>query len=234
MRIALVEDEESSLRQALEFIRRFGQETGEKCVVDTFKNGLDFLSDYDPVYDLVLLDIKMPHMDGMSVAKKLRDMDGHVSLIFLTSMAQYALEGYAVSALDFAVKPVEYSAFAAKLKKALAHRRAHGESYLVLKLPAGMRRISSREVRYVEVMGHSLIFHLEKETLTVRGQLAKLEKELPAQNFVKCNSCYLVNLDHVTCFDQSTIFLGEDALSVSRRRKKEFLAQLTDYLGGKG
>ena len=61
MRIALVEDEESSLRQALEFIRRFGQETGEKCVVDTFKNGLDFLSDYDPVYDLVLLDIKMPH-----------------------------------------------------------------------------------------------------------------------------------------------------------------------------
>lgn len=104
MRIVIVEDDEDQVRRLKDFIRRFEDESGEKCFVETFGNGMDFISDYSAKYDLVLLDIEMPHMDGMSAAEKLRETDEYTAIIFVTNMAQYAVRGYSVDALDLSLK----------------------------------------------------------------------------------------------------------------------------------
>ena len=104
MRIVIVEDDEDQVRRLKDFIRRFEGESGEKCFVETFGNGMDFISDYSAKYDLVLLDIEMPHMDGMSAAEKLRETDEYTAIIFVTNMAQYAVRGYSVDALDLSLK----------------------------------------------------------------------------------------------------------------------------------
>lgn len=233
MRIAVVDDDPNYLNEIEDYIARFAQESGEQCSVYTFQNGMDFITDYEPKYDLVILDIKMPFMNGMTVAEKLRKIDEDVALIFMTSMAHYAIRGYSVSALDFAVKPVAYPDFAAKMKKAMNYICTHSEKFIVVQTSAGvLKRMSTKSIRYVEVMGHSLTYHCKNEDVTCRGSLIEAEKELDLSNFLKCNKCYIVNLDYVTGFRNDAIMIGEDALAVSRRRKKEILQKLSEYWGG--
>ena len=139
--IAIVEDEENCREQLRGFIGRYFKENGKEAEVTAFTNGIDFVSDYRPVYDIVLMDIEMPHLNGMAAAKKMRRMDPDVCLIFVTNLAQYALEGYSVSAADFIVKPVEYFTFAAKLQKGINRVQQTQKQYIMC--PSRRRRAAS-------------------------------------------------------------------------------------------
>ena len=232
IRIAMVEDEESCREQLQSLIDRYFKENGGEVYVTPFTNGMDFVSDYRPVYDIVLMDIEMPHLNGMEAAKKMRKLDPDVCLIFVTNLAQYALEGYSVSAADFIVKPVEYFTFAAKLQKALNRVQMLQKQYIMVPVEAEVRRLFVRDIRYIEVRGHFLTFHLIGENLTVRGNLGKIEDELQYKGkFFRIFKSYLVNLDHVTGINQNSALLGEDELLISRSRKQEFLRVLGEYLG---
>jgi DNA-binding LytR/AlgR family response regulator len=230
--IAIVEDEEQEVARLKGYITQFAKERGEACNVEFVGNGMDFISDYKCIYDIVLMDIEMPYLNGMEAAKKLRLLDQDVVILFVTNMAQYAIEGYAVDALDFMVKPVEYFNFKIKLQKAIDYVKSHCDRKLILKPRNSMCRISIRDIMYVEVLGHNLIYHLREDEITVRGQLTKLEEELEPYNFSRCNDCLLINLRQVTGLSTGYVSVGEYKLPISRRRKKTFLEALNNYLGG--
>ena len=116
-RIAIVEDDTSCAEQLEEYLRRYGREAGEELEVCRFSDGLELADGYRPIYDLILLDIEMPHLDGMTAARKIREADSEVLLLFITNMAKYAISGYEVEALGFMLKPVNYFALSLKLKK---------------------------------------------------------------------------------------------------------------------
>lgn len=106
IRIAIVEDE-AAVRQQLEgYVQRYTRQYGTEFEVHLFEDGIEILDDYRPVYDLILLDVEMKHLDGMETAQRIRALDNEVNLIFITNMAQYAINGYAVGALDYVLKPV--------------------------------------------------------------------------------------------------------------------------------
>ena len=87
VRIAIVEDDEKQVEQTKKYVVKFREETGTETVVTTFGDGLDFLEGYRPVYDIVLLDIELPYMDGLEVARRLRELDPVVLIFFITNMA---------------------------------------------------------------------------------------------------------------------------------------------------
>lgn len=118
VRIAIAEDDPAYRATLEEYLDRYRRENGLEAEVTTFSDGLALTEGYRPVYDLLLLDIEMPNLDGMSAAEKIRSSDPEVVIIFITNMAQYAIKGYQVDALDYVLKPVSYAAFAFKLKKA--------------------------------------------------------------------------------------------------------------------
>lgn len=176
----------------------------------------------------------MPRLDGMTAAERIRSFDPGVILIFITNMAQYAIKGYEVDALDFVLKPVGYFPFSLKLKKAVSALRARAQKDLLLPLDGGVKRVSSGEIYYIEVQGHRIIVHAESGDYVIPGALRDMEEQLEGQHFVRCNKCYLVNLRHVTDVRQNTVVAGGHELQISRPRKKEFLQALTDYFGGGG
>ena len=104
--IAVVEDDLEYQSQLLQYIEQYKKEHKVQCKVAVFSNGLNFLEDYKGGGDLVFMDIAMPHMNGLEAAAALRKRDAEVCLIFITSLAQYALKGYEVNAFDFLVKPL--------------------------------------------------------------------------------------------------------------------------------
>lgn len=118
--IAIIEDEEEALARIRGYLERFSSESGESFRIVVYGNAIDFLEKYKPNYDIVFMDIKLPNMDGMEAAKKLRALDRFVALVFVTNMKQFAVKGYEVDALDFIVKPVKYPDFVLKLQRVLA------------------------------------------------------------------------------------------------------------------
>lgn len=116
--VCVVEDSAGDAEQLEKFIRRFAEERKENISVKVYREGIDFLSNYKSDADVVFLDVEMPILSGIDVARKLRDTDPYVQIVFVTNMVQYALRGYEVSALDYVIKPVSYYRIADCLKRA--------------------------------------------------------------------------------------------------------------------
>jgi len=232
MRIAIVEDNAKDRAALMEYLDQYMQSRQEQFHILLFPDGLDFISDYTADFDIIFMDIDMPHLNGLDAARRLRQVDEDAVLIFITNLAQYAIKGYEVHALDFMVKPVAYGEIEYKLDRTLRYCRKYGDTALTLDVGGTIRKIPIRSIYYVEVYNHSLVYHTTAGTITSHGQLKELEADPCFSNFSKCNSCYLVNCSQVTEVHSSYVVAGGDKLTISRRRKKLFMQQLAQHLGG--
>lgn len=228
IRVAIVEDESEAAETLSAYLERYQETAGEIFHVTWFQNAVTFLEPYRG-FDLVFMDILMPHMDGMEGALRLKKMDSQVKLIFVTSMAQYAVRGYEAEALDFIVKPVTYSDFAFKMKRAMGALALSREKELVIPQASGLTRIASGELLFVEVRGHKLVYHLAEGQVESRGTMEKAEAQLGPLGFLRCNNCYLVNPRYIDWVRGYTVKVGADELQISHPRRKRFLAQLSEW-----
>ena len=94
IRIALVEDEAEVRAQLQGYVQRHTRQYGTEFAVTEFADGMELLDDYRPVYDVLFLDVEMKHLDGMETARRVRELDKDVIIVFITNMAQYAIGGY--------------------------------------------------------------------------------------------------------------------------------------------
>ena len=233
-RIAIVEDEAAVREQLAGYVQRYTRQYGTPFEVTEFADGMEILEDYRPQFDIIFLDVEMKHLDGMETARRIRERDGGVLIVFITNMAQYAIRGYAVGALDYVLKPVPYFAFSQQLQKALGQLEKRERHYLAVAVDGGMRRLDAAEIYYLESEGHKVHFYTEKEDFMVPGTLKNYEEKLVGRAFARCNSGYLVNLAQVSGVQQDMVQVGPYALQISRPRRKAFMAELADYIGGCG
>lgn len=232
IKIALVEDDAQDREQINSYLERYAQENGCVFKIAEFANAITFLTNYKPVYDFVFMDIQMPHMNGMDAAAKLREADKTVPLIFITNMSNYAVKGYSVNAVDFVLKPVVYYNFAAMLEKVL--RIATGrEEEVILKATDEMRRIPVRDIIYVEVAGHKVIYHTDRENIEIWETLKEQESKLIPYGFARCNNYCLVNLKYVDKITGGTVTVKGEELAITRTKKKEFMKKIVEYFGNK-
>lgn len=234
IRIAIVDDDAAMLEQLTGYVQRFTRQYGTPFEIKTFTDGVEILEDYRPQFDIIFLDVEMKHLDGMETARRIRELDSGVLIVFITNMAQYAIHGYSVGALDYVLKPVPYFAFSQQLQKAIGQLKKKERHYLAVPVDGGLRRLDTAEIYYMESEGHKVHFYTENEDFSVPGTLKTYEEKLEGQAFARCNSGYLVNLAQVSGVQQDTVQVGPYALQVSRPRHKAFLAELADYIGGVG
>ena len=234
MRIAIIEDEQTFADELSEYITRFGKQYQTMTQYQHFKSGVTFLSTYQPVWDLLLLDIEMPNMDGLTLARKVREIDPQVLLIFITKVPNYAIAGYEVAALDYVLKPINYYALSMKLRRASSLLETKQKNHIVIQGNGFIRKVPVETIQYIDVFSHTISYHTHLETISSTGSksIRELEKELSPNGFCKCNQCYLVNLQHVHSIEKDTVVLtGGEHLKISRNRKKPFMQALLDFLG---
>lgn len=232
LKIAIVEDQTNFAQQLQEYLAQYAGETGQEFKAFLFRDGADILQGYTPGYDMILMDIEMPKTNGMDVAKKIRAMDAEVVIVFITNMAQYAIHGYAVGALDYVLKPLSYGSFKTRFARALGRVAQHKDEQIVLDCREKNVRVQVRKIQYVEVQNRILCYHTEDGEYTLRGTLKQAEEQLARFHFVKGNYWYIVNLLHITEIGAKTLLVAGQELPVSRGNRAELMAAFNAYIGG--
>ena len=210
-----------------------GWEWGIPITHQQYADALEELENYRADFDVLFMDIQLNMMTGMEAAERIRRQDSRVLIVFVTNLAQYAVEGYQVNAFDFILKPVDYNGFAMKLDRIareLEHRS--DDVFVNLKTKDGYVRLNVARIAYVEVRAHDLIYHADGETVAVRGTLKNAASELEGRYFSLCNSCYLVNLACVKRANKTVVLNTGEELPISQGKRKQFLSELAKYMGG--
>jgi len=241
MKIAIVEDEDLYFEQLNSYLIRIQQEEnfeGEIFELSRFKSGEEFISSFSPnYYDLLLADIGLPDMNGINMCEKIRESDQRVVISFITSLSQYAIQGYTVNAVDYILKPIQYESFKIKFlrifKIALKNVHIH-KKFTFYDKDRKAYLISKNEIIFIEVSGHKLTFHTTKGVFSEFNSLRLYEEELANSGkdnkFLKCNNCYLVNLGYVDRYTKDFVYVKsgseEHGLIISRNKRKQFVDTL--------
>lgn len=232
LEIAIVEDEESYRKILSEYLEKYSRETGDEIHISAFTDGDEIVENYTAKYDIILMDIEMQFMNGMDAARKIREADTSVIIIFITNMAQYAIQGYEVDALDYVLKPISYFAFSQKIQRAVGRMKKREEHYINIVSKSGVNKVAVSEIGWIESEGHRLIYHAKDQVYeSTLNSLKELENELKDYNFFRCNKGYLVNLAHVRAIRDGWAILTNGQVMISRAKKMEFQKALTAYAG---
>ena len=229
LEIAIVEDRQEAVFNLENHIARLKMEKGIECHYTVFENGLFFIENYKPIYDVVFMDIEMPLMNGMEAATRLRQVDPYVPLVFITDLKQYALKGYEVEAMDFLVKPVNYISFATMMER-VVRRSTKKEEQLSLSTAEGTFSVNINDIYYIEMLNHYVIYHTVTGEVRFFGSLSDEEKRLPQDRFTRCNSGFIVNLAQVKKVQDGEVYVGDTSLPISRNKKAAFMQSLLNFM----
>lgn len=231
--LAIVEDEDLYANQLLEYIERFEKETDESFRVARFQDGDEIAEEYTGEFDIILMDIEMQFMDGMTAAEEIRKMDDEVVIMFITNMTNYAIRGYQVDALDYVVKPVEYFSFCKKLERALDKVGRKKTPTITIKIQSGAMKLKTSDIYYIESEGHNLHYVTKKGDYKCRAKMQTAEESLEQYGFFRSNKSYLVNMQYVEGVSDGCCLVNGDKLLISRARKKDFMIAMTDYISNR-
>lgn len=234
IQVAIVEDDIVERKRICECLNYLESSENLKFHTTEFSTGASFLDKYEPgEYGIVFMDIEMPGINGMDTAKALRKMDGSVALIFVTNLAQFAIDGYEVDAIDFILKPINKYSFAIKVKRAVNRLPQKTEDFISVKTEKEMVSVRVSSVKYLEVDGHYVIYHTADGTFSEYTTMKDAYGKLNRSYFVFANRSALVNLHYVTSVTKDSVYVGEARIDISRPQRKPFLSSMAEFMGGK-
>lgn len=215
-KIAICDDSQADRQYILDMVRRWALQKGHRVSADAYTCAENFLFHYAEKadYDILLLDIEMGAMDGVTLAKKLRQDNETLQIVFITGYSDYISEGYDVSALHYLMKPVKEEKLFSVLNRA-AEKVAKNEKVLTFDIGGEMVRIPIYQIRYAQVQGNYVTIHAGSP-ITVKMTLGDLAAMLD-ERFYRVGRSYIVNLTQISRVTKSEIRLsGGTAIPLPR------------------
>jgi len=227
---------------ALGLVCKFIEQTPFLNLVGKYSGALDALKAiHAEKIDLIFLDIQMPDLNGIELARVLDKGPEKPRIIFTTAYNQFALEGYKVDALDYLLKPFNYEEFLRAAQKALnyaellnkpapqataaANETEHADdNYLFLKVEYQLVRIALDDILYIEGLKDYVKVHLrnsEKAVLSLTS-LKALEEKLPSKRFMRVHRSFIVALDKIAAMTKNTIQINKMHIAVGDQYKEAF------------
>ena len=222
LKIAVCDDEQNQIEYITSIVVSWSAHEGHDCEIRTFASAEAFLFEYEEnkVYDILLLDIEMSKMNGIDLAKKVREGNTRVQIVFITGYPDFMSEGFEVAALHYLMKPVKKEKLFSVLDRAVENL-GQKEKSLVLETENGTMRVNFSNIIMAEAQGHDTLLMLTTGKETAKIGINELEKQLD-DSFVRSHRSYLVGLRHVTRITKTDVILdNSDLIPLSRRMYAE-------------
>ena len=218
--IGVIEDEKRNQEQTVIALHKWSQETGETIRVKEYKDAKSFFFDFEDgeSFDVLIMDIILPaSVAGTEIARRVRERDKRVIILFLTQVTDSFQDGFEVSALQYLIKPLIYPLLRRSLDRAAAQLRETEVTYYTFNHGKGkMMRLAHDDILFIESQSQHVIIHTaDGQRFDDWSRLKDVEKELPA-GFVRTHRSYIVNLHHVDRLEYRSVFVGQEELPVSR------------------
>jgi len=209
-KIAICDDLAADRQYISDFVSRWAMNTGHTVQLSTFASAETFLFQYaeEKDYDILLLDIEMGAMDGVTMAKKLRRDNEIIQIVFITGYSDYISEGYEVAALHYLMKPIKEEKLFAVLDRAV-EKLAKNEKILNFESGGEMVRVPVYRIKYADVFGNYVTIHAS-EDLKVKMTLSELENMLD-DRFYRVSRSVVVNLTQISRVTKTEIKLNDGA-----------------------
>ena len=221
-KIAICDDSVTDRKYITDLVNRWAEETGHTVQTFSFSSAENFLFHYveKKDYDILLLDIEMGQMDGVTMARQIRHDNENVQIVFITGYSEYIAEGYEVAALHYLLKPVNEEKLCSVLERAVEKLR-RSERCLTVTLSSEMVRIPLHEIRYLDVLQNYVTIH-GKEDYTVKRSLGEFEKLLD-EGFFRLGRGGIVNLAYVSRVTKNDVYLKDGTVLALPRGRYEAL-----------
>ena len=239
MRIAICDDERSCLEHVYTIALQYADARKDKNIsVTTFSHAEDLLEAAERAggFDVYILDIVMPFMNGITLGLRLRDAGYDGKIVYLTSSEEYALDSFRVRAFHYMIKPCTPHDFFHTLDEAIASIEVKRDKHVLVKSKERTVKLTFHSILYAELAKRSVLYHLTDgrtiESLSLRTNFSDAVSELSAdRRFAPCGVGMIVNMDHITEIgnesvvfsDTETLFLGTKACRKLRGLWNDFL-----------
>jgi len=232
--IVICDDERAQIDCLASLARKWAQARGIIARISDFESAESLLFAYedDKSADILLLDIQMKAMDGVALAKRLRDDNDTTQIIFVTGYPDYIAEGYEVSALHYLMKPVDEKKLFEVLDKA-AELLKNAERTLLLQTNEAIQKIRLDEIVCVEAFAHCVAVQTKSDSYESRTGIGEMEKAV-GYGFVRCHRSYIAGLSHVSRITKTEVFFDNGRrIPLSRRLYKEINLAFIEYHTGR-
>jgi DNA-binding LytR/AlgR family response regulator len=180
-------------------------------------------------YDMIVLDVQMDKINGIELAKTIREKDKNVFIAFVSGMANYVFDGYEVQAIRYILKPVNYQSIE-ELLDYVKTNLEESNRYLIISAFGEKRKINHDEIVYIESMGHYITIYLDKEKYEYKYNISDLCIELKNSDFVRVHRSYVVNIKHIEKITKNECYLINDfVVPLSRSSYKSVNEKFINY-----
>ena len=209
LNIAICDDEQNQIQYTKDIVSAWAETSGHLPHFAEFPSAEAFLFDYaeNQNYDILLLDIEMANMNGIDLAKKVREGNDRVQIVFITGYPDFMSEGFEVAALHYLMKPVKKEKLFSVLDRAVDNI-AKSPRFLLLPMGKETLRVYAEDIRYAESNGHYILLHTGKETHRLRMTIPEIEKEL-GEGFFRTGRSFVVGLKYVVRITKTTVYLED-------------------------
>ena len=231
-RVAICDDEMTSLLINKTLTEQILEEENIEYEITTFEDMLTMIKgvmDEDADYDLLLSDILAVGMNGIEAAEEIRRLGDKLPIVFISSTAEFALDGYRVNALRYLQKPVQMDKLKEAILEAYANVGKKKKDYLSFQVADRFYKINLDDIIYLESMGRDTHVVTKTETIVVHAKFSDMEKQVPANRFVRCHRSYIINLSEVKDIARYRFLTKNDVeIPISQLQytdvKKDFIA----------
>ena len=230
MEIVVYEDKKSDKDALCSFIDKFFKEMSCPVEITAYDNGQHFLNGLSEDVKIAFLDIYMPGISGIDVARKIRERDKDMVIIFTTTSIDHGLDAYSVEALQYLVKPVGYSDVESALKKCMDR---FGDSLRFIEVLANRLnvRVLLKDIRFIEVFKNTCLIHTTAETIKSYCSLEKIERQIDGQMFLRTHRSFIVNMRYIEDVTEDGFLLKDSVVvPISRSDKLEVKQAHRDWL----
>lgn len=224
IRIGVCDDSVNFLHNIKQEIERWENKPAG-IVVDTFENGDRLIGAHNNMpYDIILLDVVMPLVNGIEVAREIRGHDKNVKIVFLTTSPEFALESYSVKASNYLLKPIDVLKLTECLSELIEEIKA-SEKCLYLKGGDALHKVELAKIEYAESQNKYVVFQLsDGRRIKTAEPLYEYERLLASEpRFFKCHRSYIVNIELIDTYNPKEIIMRSGArIPISRNCAKDF------------